>query len=300
MKTTAKQNRKPSAPLTYFGGKDWLIREIYRYIPPHKTYVELFAGSAKILFAKSPSRMEVINDLDSGLINFYRVLRDPNKYLELQKLAGLTPYSREEFAHCKKHWNEYQDDVKRAWAWFVVARQARNGLMDSGWASESNPVAKRMAKNVSRWLSAIQHLPEFHERLMGVQVENRDFRSIIPKFDRPDTWFYADPPYVWSTRSSGKYACEMSDGDHLELVTLLLNLKGMCLLSGYRHAIYEPLELMGWRREEFEVFVNSAKVIETEGKGGKGTRPKRIECLWLNPNLQKALDSEWLILDKAA
>jgi len=296
----AHQNRKPSAPLTYFGGKEWLTRIIHRYIPPHQKYVELFAGSAKVLFAKPVAPIEVINDLDFGLINFYRVLRDPNKYLELQKLAGLTPYSREEHTQCTKHWAEFTDDVLQAWAWFVAARQARYGLVSAGWSSEQKSDGIRIAKTVSRWLSTIKYLPEFHERLLRVQVENQDFRNIIPKFDSPETWFYVDPPYIWSTRSCGKYACEMSDGDHVDLVDLLLNLKGTCLLSGYRHSLYEPLELMGWRREEFEVFCKSAKVIECAGAGVKGTRPKRTECLWLNPNLQKVLEEQWLYMDKAA
>ncbi len=301
MTKSANQNRKPpSSPLTYFGGKDWLRKIIHRYVPPHRTYVELFAGSAKILFAKPRSPIEVINDLDSGLVNFYRVLRDPEKYLQLQRLAGLTPYSREEFTHCKKNWEDYTEEVLRAWAWFVAARQARYGLLSSSWSCDPDAVGKRMAKNVSRWLSAIEHLPEFHKRLLGVQVENQDFRRIIPKFDSPETWFYADPPYIRSTRESGEYAHEMSDSDHVDLVNLLLNLKGSCLLSGYPHPIYEPLELTGWIREEHKIFCNSAKVIKGAGEGLKGTRPMRTECLWLNPNLQKALEQEWLGLAKAA
>ena len=296
----AHKNRKPSSPLTYFGGKGWLTGKIHHYMPPHKTYVELFAGSAKILFTKPPSPIEVINDLDSGLINFFRVLRDPEKYLKLQKLAALTPYSREEFNYCRKHWEDYAEDVLQAWAWFVAAWQARDGLFGCSWSCETRAVGKRMAKNVSRWLSAIEYLPEFHKRLLGVQVENQDFRKIIPKFDSPDTWFYADPPYVWSTRSSGEYTHEMSNSDHLDLVDLLLNLKGSCLLSGYPNSLYEPLELMGWKKEEHEIFCNSGKAIKSAGEGLKGTKPKRTECLWLNPNLQKALEQEWLILDAAA
>jgi DNA adenine methylase len=296
----AIKKHKPSSPLHYFGGKGWLSRKIHRYMPPHKAYVELFAGSAKILFTKPPSPVEVINDLDSGLVNFFRVLRHPIKYLELQKLAALTPYSREEFTYCKKHWEEHTDDVLRAWAWYVAARQARCGLFGSSWSCETKPAGGRIAKNVGGWLSSIEHLPEFHQRLSRVQVENQDFRNIIPKFDSPDTWFYADPPYVQGTRSSGEYTHEMTDNDHVDLVNLLLNLKGTCLLSGYPHPIYEPLEMMGWRREEFKVFCYAAKVIKSAGEGVKGTRPTRTECLWLNPNLQKVLEEEWSELPKAA
>lgn len=289
----AHQNCKPNAPLNYLGAKEWLTRIIHHYIPRHQKYVELFAGSAKVLFAKPVSPIEVINDLDSGLVNFYRVLRDRDKYLELQKLAGATLFSRDERTECTKHWEEYSDEVQRAWAWFVAARQSRLGLVGAEHQSEKI----RTAKNVSAWLSAIEYLPEFHERLLRVQVENQDFRKIVPKFDSAQTWFYVDQPNVLSTRGSGKFRHEMSDSDHIDLVGLLLNLRGTCLLSGYPHPLYEPLDVAGWRKDEFEVSCKSGKVIEC---AGADTRPKRIECLWLNPNLQKALQQEWLNIDEAA
>ena len=270
-------------------------------MPPHKTYVELFAGSAKILFTKPPSPIEVINDLDSGLVNFFRVLRDPIKYLA-------APETRWSHAIQPRGVHLLQEALGRVT--LTTCSKPGPGLLRLGklemvslipaGPARHDPVGKRMAKNVRRWISTIEYLPEFHERLLGVQVENQDFRKIIPKFDSPDTWFYADPPYIWSTRSSGKYTHEMSDGDHVDLVDLLINLKGTCLLSGYPHSLYEPLELMGWQRDEFEVFCKSAKVIKCAGAGHKGTSPKRTECLWLNPHLQKALEKDWLYLEKAA
>jgi DNA adenine methylase len=281
-------------PFAWFGGKQCLARRIHRYMPSHKRYVDLFAGSACILFAKPRVPIEVINDLDSGVVNFCRVLRDPEKYPELQRLASLTPYSREEFCDCKKRWNSYSDDVQRAWAWFVAARQARNGLYGMSWSRETADHRRGISMNVSRWLSGIDSLSEVHKRLQGVQVENQDFRKILPKFDSPQTWFYADPPYVLSTRSDTRYHEDMFDEDHVDLVGLLLNLEGMVLLSGYKRSIYEPLESNGWKREEFETVCYSSSVARY------GQRPSRTECLWLSPNLQKALEQEWLNLDEAA
>ena len=278
-------------PYAWYGGKQWLGRIIYRYMPPHTRFVDLFTGSAAILFAKPPSPIEIINDLDSGVVTFFRVLRDPTKLTELRRLLTLTPYSREEFRHCSKHWEDFPTDVLRAWAWYVAVRQARNGEFGASWSREKECSSRGIPKNVGRWLSSIDRLPEIHARLQGVQIENLDFRRIIHRLDHPETWFYADPPYVWGTRSSGGYSHEMTDRDHVDLVGLLLDLKGMCLLSGYKTPLYEPLEENGWLREEFEtVCFASPLLVQRDDEGSGMTKPKRVECLWLSPNLQSALN----------
>jgi DNA adenine methylase len=297
---TASHSKILRPPFSWFGGKQWLTRIIHRYIPPHRRFIDLFAGSACVLFAKPRSPIEVINDLDSGVVNFYRVLRDPEKFPQLRKLVSLTPYSREEFNHCKKIWEDYPDDIQGAWAWFVSARQARNGLYGSSWRRETADHHKSMAANVSGWLSSIAGLPEIHERLKGVQIEKQDFRKIVNKFDSPLAWFYADPPYVHSTRGKTRYHEEMTDSDHLDLVGLLLNLQGMCLLSGYKTSIYEPLEINGWKKEEFETVCYASPISRSEPGEESNKKPSRTECLWLSPNLQKALELEWLNMDEAA
>jgi DNA adenine methylase len=287
MKTSAQIILRP--PVAWFGGKQWLTKIIHRYIPSHKRFVDLFSGSACILFAKPPSPIEVINDLDSGVINFYRVLRDPNKFSQLQRLITLTGYSREEFRDCKIHWEDSSDDVQRAWAWFVCARQAGNGLYGGSWSRQIADERTGIAMNVSRWLSGIESLPEIFQRLQGVQIENQDFRKILKAFDSPQTWFYADPPYAHETRGKTRYHKEMTDADHLDLVNILLDLKGMCLLSGYKTSLYEPLEVNGWSREEIPTVCFSSPISRSEDGEDVNKRPPRVECLWMSPNLQKAL-----------
>ena len=287
-------------PFAWFGGKHWLAKRIHRYMPLHQRYVDLFAGSASILFAKPRCPIEVINDLDSGVVNFYRVLRNPEKFPELQKLLSITLYSREEFHHCSKHWENYSDDIQRAWAWYISVRQARNGIYGESWSRDTKDRGKGMSMNVSRWLSSVASFPKIHERLQGVQIEKQDFRKILTRFDSAHTWFYADPPYVQSTRSKTRYHEDMTDGDHLDLVDLLLNLKGMCLLSGYKTSIYEPLEMNGWKREKIETVCFSVHIARHKS-GEVGTKkPARTEYLWMSPNLQKALEEKWLNMDKAA
>ena len=99
--------------------------------------------------------------------------------------------------------------------------------------------------------------------------------DLIPRYDRENTLFYLDPPYVPDTRVGGEYECEMSTSDHERMVELLLKSKGMFVLSGYRSPIYEPLENAGWKLHQFDVNINSSR------KGAK-----RTECLWVSPSCE--------------
>jgi len=259
-------------PLKWYGGKQLFVKKLLPLIPEHQTYVEPFVGGAALFFAKDPSPVEVLNDLDSNLINFFRVLRDPLKFERFHHLVSLTVFSREEFHFCKARLQDTQDDVERARRFFVVARQSYGGDFSGGFAYSVTDASRGMAKNVSAYLSAIDGLPEISARLRTAQIEHDDFRAVIKRFDRPGTFFYLDPPYVHSTRRcTGNYSCEMSDQDHEDLVALLLDLKGKAILSGYANPIYEPLERGGWERHDFFT------------KMGNGKQRERIESVWVSP-----------------
>lgn len=91
-------------PLRYFGGKARLSSKLLQYIPSHTAYVEAFAGGASLFFRKSPSDVEIINDLHSGIANLFRVIQDWEMCKELCHLLKRTPYSREEFYSCRETW----------------------------------------------------------------------------------------------------------------------------------------------------------------------------------------------------
>jgi len=57
-----------------------MVNKLLPLIPKHHTYVEVFGGAANLLLAKEPSAVEVYNDIDSGLVNFFRVIRDKDKF----------------------------------------------------------------------------------------------------------------------------------------------------------------------------------------------------------------------------
>lgn len=274
-----------------------MAKHLLPLIPDHHIYVEVFGGGASLLFAKEPSSVEVYNDLDSGLVNFFRVLRDPEMFARLLELCRFTPYSREEFEYCRATWDREADDVDKAFRWYVVARMSFSGIFGGSWGMTVASSARGMASGVSKWLSIQELLPSIHKRIMRVQIEHADFRKILQRYDTPRTFFYIDPPYVMETRRSGGYAHELHTEDHQELVTALLDLKGMAILSGYATPLYQPLEDAGWARLDFETVCCAAGRTRASGLQGKGTvkeKQKRIETVWLNPNCQRsnADDSE--------
>lgn len=254
---------------------------LLKYLPPHKTYIEVFGGSGGLLFAKEPSPVEVYNDFDDNLTTFFSVLRDEKKFKKLYKMLALTPYSRADYRKCflKLKNRDFQNDVERAYCTFIKFRMAFSGKPTTlGWSYSVSHSCRKMASAVSRWLSSIDSLPEFHLRLSTVQIENLDFRKLIPVYDYKDAFFYLDPPYVKDTRKNKNvYLYEMEISDHEELVSLLLNLKGKALLSGYDHSVYEPLEKAGWNKA-----ISSKRCSSINSRIVSNSRPNRIECLWFN------------------
>jgi len=249
-------------------------------MPEHKAYVEVFAGSAALFFGKPVSPIEVMNDLDSGVVNFFKVLRDGEKFEKLVNLLSLTPYSREEFLNFRDTWQEASDDVHRAHRWFVMVRMSFSAACKSFSCSVTEG-SNGIGNAVRSYLSAIKRLPEIHERLRGVQIEHEDFRGIIKRYDRANTFFYLDPPYVHSTRKTTRdYDHEMTDRDHQELVEILLDIKGKAMLSGYANSIYSTLEEAGWKRHDFEVKCNNVAVSQPNCAAKK--KESRIESVWLN------------------
>ena len=281
--------KKPlRSPIWWFGGKGNMIGKLLKLIPPHKIYVEVFGGGGSLLFAKKPSPVEVYNDIDSGLVNFFRVLRDPEKFERFHKLVSLTPYSREEYYFCRDTWKDCEDEIERAYKWFVVARMSFSGdFGEGGWSYTISATSKNMASACSRWLSVIEDLPQIHQRIMRVQIDHKDFKGVFPTYDTPETLFYCDPPYVLNTRKGVRYQYEMSLKDHEDLVKILLGLKGMVLLSGYKHPVYDPLERAGWKRIDYETACHAAGRTRLTGILGEGSareKQPRTESVWISPN----------------
>lgn len=263
-------------PFPYYGSKGRLASRIVDLMPRHRVYVEPFAGSAAVLFAKAPAPVEIVNDLDRNVITFFRVLR--TREADLARALRLTPYSREEYAAADLA-DETIDDLERARRFFVRATQGHNAAGSGGRAGWSNGIRAKHT-DATATTNIVDRLFTLADRLRTVVIEHRDATELITAHDSPDTVFYLDPPYLSETRRSGRdYAHEAdSEAFHRELAAALRSVRGTVLLSGYPSVLYKEL-YADWDR--IEVSVHRA-TTNTRGRSGveRGT-----EVVWSNQPL---------------
>ena len=280
--------RRSYSPIPSFGGKGRTVHRLLPLLPEHHTFVEPFCGAASLFFAKEPSPVEVLNDIDGDIANFFRVLRDPETFEGFRRKVEATPYSREQYAECQAHLaGDQGSDVTRAWAYFVLARQSFSARVESGtWGHVITESARGIAAMNSKWLSAIGRLPEVHARLMSAQIENLDFRKVLRGYDTPNTLYFLDPPYTGPTRRRGGYKHEMTAEDHRDLVQVLLSVKGKVILTGFPSDAYEPLEKAGWTTRDWNHLSYAPGRTRKTGLKGSGalTRDVREERVWISPN----------------
>lgn len=274
--------------------------KIVRLLPPHITYVEPFGGAAHVLFTKPPSPVEVYNDVDGNLVNFFRVLRDPEKSAELQRRLQLTPYSREEFYYCRSHYQDPNvDDVERARMFFVVVRQAFAARTEGPhWGYNIRGAGGKTARSVTSFARIVDVLHIIAQRFRLVQVEHDDYRVVMTRYSTADTLCYCDPPYHPDTRRAGRYSYDFTHDDHVQLVEFLLQYPCMVVLSGYDHPVYHQLDEAGWKRLTFRAHADSAGRTRGTGLLGKGAtdeRHQRTEVVWLNPPAWHRLQSAGLL-----
>jgi len=214
------------ALLTYYGGKQKLAPEILRLIPEHTLYCEPFFGGGAVFFAKPPSKIEVINDTNAELVNFYQVVK--TQFGKLKKAIEATPYSRA--LHYKARFIYDMpglfSDIDRAWAIWIMAHQSYSSILDSTWSCgvKSNVSEKKFA------FKKIEFATDCAERLELVQIESRNALEVIKTRDSTQAFFYLDPPYFNS--DMGHYGGYTRD-DFEQLLQLLTDIKGKFLLSSY-------------------------------------------------------------------
>lgn len=262
--------------IRYHGGKfriaDWIISQF----PSHRTYVEPFGGGGSVLLAKPPSRVEVYNDLDSDVVNFFEVLRDKQLSQELARLIELTPYSRTEFLNARAETSCKVEQARR-----LVIR-AQMGFGSAGATKGNTGFRLDTARGGSDIVTIWQRQPEVilqaAARLKKVLIENRDALKVIEDHDREDTLFFIDPPYVLDTRNMGgkAYRHEMSNENHEKLIESLKLCKGMVIVCGYEHPIYDSLK---WK-----------KIKKTVAAAGQAGSVMREEVLWINSQAENQQD----------
>ncbi|TSA44024.1 DNA adenine methylase [bacterium] len=271
------------APFGYYGAKRRLASQIIAELPPHNAWVEAFCGSAALTLAKRPAQLEVINDINGEVVNFFSQLR--NNSSRLCQLLRLTPYAREELRLARLP-EKNVADIERARRFFVAAMMAINGSFGEspGGFSFSNSYSRRnMEARVSRWKAMPDHLELIAKRLSQVRIENKDSIELFSDFsNRPATLVYFDPPYL-ADRTQGYDHDQCSEEYHERLLITASNAKCMVFLSGYENDLYNDYltPANGWHKRLFKA--------TTRGHNGKDS--ERHEIVWYNEKYANAVIS---------
>ena len=279
----------------YYGGKNSFLKTLLPQVKhtPHEIYVELFAGSLALMLNKPPARFEIANDLSGEICNFWTMLRE--RPAELLRAVALTP-GGERPMHEARDAPPTDDPVEWARRFYCRINMSFGGKPGDGATNTMRntlPYLKRRARD---------DLAKVLTRIENVIIENTDAARLIQRtldhiakheLDHlPDdpaaraaaTLFYADPPYLSSTRRTGggeyieDYRGEASEDFHNKFLDVVLDAAKLgCkfIISGYPSELYAD-RLTGWRRLEIEKHVTSTH---------KGTAGKAIECVWRNYEL---------------
>lgn len=248
--------------LSYVGGKSLLADKIIPRIPEHHAYVEVFAGAAWLLFKKPPSKVEIINDINSELVTFYRCVKEHLD--ELIRYFRWLLVSRDEFERFRSIDPSTMTDIQRAVRFYYLLKNSFSSKLD--WASFRVSATQGPTFNLTRLEEAFSNA---HIRLARVFIENKPFEYILNRYDKPGTFFYLDPPYYGCENYYGKGIFSREDFNLLN--GILQGIQGRFILS------------LNDRQEVREVF-STFKIqrVSTRYSVGAGDNGKVSELLISN------------------
>lgn len=211
-------------------GNVW--RTIINQIPPHRTYIEAFAGWGTIFFKKRLAERSILID------------RDPARVVELleqteAKLPGV--------------------DVREELEFSVLSRQFSSRTTNGG------------ATATRRQDTAIEPLrtERLTTHDSSVDLVNAAALPFLQAYQwQGNEFVYCDPPYPLETRtSSHRYLFEMADDpdndlrEHAALLDCLKTLPCPVMVSSYHSALY-AIALKDWRMISFRAMSRGGERTE--------------------------------------
>lgn len=198
------------------GGKSYLAPRIAGMIPPHRVYVEPFAGGAAVYFRKEPSEKEVLGDKDTEIAFAFKFLRGMTpvqfKWLQKQNWQG----SEKTFRRLKTM--KPRNDLERFYRFYYLKKASfGDGSNTYNYMKDGKTLGTDLLWKV-------------HERLKRTKTHSgQDALKLIDRYDSSNTFFYLDPPYPNRAfiGATDKYTTE----DLARLVSTLKGVKGKFALS---------------------------------------------------------------------
>lgn len=267
----------------WYGGKLRVVNLILLLIPVHELWYEPFMGSAAITLNHPRSEREVINDMDSDLVQLARVMADREKGKELVERLKCLWYGRwvfEEAMERHKHHPSNMSDIDRAVDTFILITQSFNGVRKS-FSQKIYADTWAYRKDIDR------NIPQVYERLRDVQVLNMDGINLLEKIkDIPEAFAFCDPPYRHDLRGANAdkvYACELPHAEQIRLLKTIRDAKCKIMLCGYKSEsgadLYDTYLLpYGWHCYKLADLVKSCQRTKKHKDIGH-------EYIWVNYEL---------------
>lgn len=213
--------KRLKSPLAYLGGKSKLAKIIVERLPKHTCYVEPFVGGGWVYFTKRPSKNEILNDADSQLVTFWRVVK--SHLPEFLRHLEFGVVSREEFRRKNKQDPSLlMTDIQRAVRYYEIQKAGYGGKTTGRTFGTSS-----VRPNSLNYEKVEEKLRETHKRMIRTTIENLDACECIRRYDAEYTLFYIDPPY-WA---ADFYAISFKENDFIQLRNTLKDIKGKFILS---------------------------------------------------------------------
>lgn len=273
--------------LPNYGGKARIAYKLVQHFPKGPTcYVEPFFGGGGTFYSV-PEQLypvQVINDLNSSIVTFYRVLRTRPE--ELLRACSLTPFAMDEQRACRDSSNDPEDELEVARRVWVRQRQNFGARQhpSAGWRRGTTTHSLARATELK-----LGEFERFARRMLSVEINNTDAVELIKTYSKPGVFLYNDPPYYPETRTTNNdYLCEMSPEHHQKLSEVLhaaSDAGSYVAISGYDCPFYNE-NYGNWRRVEYAHFVSSTNFVSSEDRA-------RTEVMWMNYPANLEIGPAW-------
>ena len=223
-----------------------MLSHILPLVPKHHKYAEMFAGGLALYFAKKKSRIEIINDINRNVANFYRVLK--TDFDNLMREIELALHCKETYIYSKEiyHNPEKYSNLERAWALWVTTVMSMFGKANGTFSYISKGGLAHHRAMCTR--NRREQFGVYKGRLESTIIHSEKAEYLIPKLDHAHTFFYCDPPYVGANQGHYK---GYNQNDFDALLLELSKIKGKFILSSYRNeSLAEFSKKNGWNTIE--------------------------------------------------
>jgi DNA adenine methylase len=210
----------------YVGGKTTLSDWVIGQLPGHEVYVEPFGGSAAMLLNKDRSNVEVYNDLDGDIVQFFTVARDrPDDLVEWVRRTPFSEELHQRYVQAFYNGDRPDDAIERAGR-FLFLRYTQFAGKYNGPSGFKRDTPRSRAGESTSWQNAPEKIRAVCQRLQGVSIQRADYADIIGRYDGPTTVFYCDPPYL-----DKEHTYRVDDFQHTNLADALADIDGYAMVS---------------------------------------------------------------------